>query len=219
MRGDPAALREASPSSGGGCSVLLRMTPADLPGWTVEVLSSHSKELTLRHLLFKMLLEELNQREEGVLQILLLQLPDLLYEFVSKLFQLRSNRTMVRKYVEVVHLYIHSSLLEEYPTKSLLKSWNPEIRIQKRWTEKVLLPPKRFIGRGHNDGRSKHSAPSWMEMQLPEDASYHTLVTRIRLLNRYFPQIPPSLVSSSLQEALTRLMSPGQGRNGKELSL
>lgn len=147
--------------------ILVRMVPARLPGWTVEIYSTHRKEENLRHLLLKWAFERLNQREIIVLKLLSLNCSK--HWFLIIKFLLKN--LMFERYLcsELIHRMMAKELLPtDWDPLRTYYGYKPSVAIHRLWTEVVRIPPKRFIGVGHSDHGMLSSTPSWKEQQLPD---------------------------------------------------
>lgn len=165
---ETSVLRETSLPSRDSQQILLRMLPRQVPGWGVQYRSSHSLHNTLKHLVLKGLYQDLNKRENQLLQLLGAGVNSLWFELIKQLFQLSEKENQWKKiwYPEVLK-FEEFSLLEPYGR--FLQSFEPRLTVSKFWVEPVRLPPKRYIGKGHNDGGSLGSGPSWKELMSPDE--------------------------------------------------
>jgi len=143
--------------------ILWIVSPRRLPGWSILFQSTHTREVTLKHLLLKLLLQRINKNEAQVLTMLVIALPEELYRIFELILSNQSKINEVRQKV--------LDLLSEYeflgirdPRREFL-SFVPEMYIFKMWTLETRVPPKRYIGVGYNDHGTLSTALSWKDQQ------------------------------------------------------
>lgn len=145
--------------------VLWIETPVRRPGWTIVFSSSFSKKKTLRHLVLKLLLQDLNKNEKHVFTQLIIQLPDDEFKILEIILLTKNNNSLLNHRQKFCDLLVEHKFLGIVDPYRELPSYEPELLIQKVWTEKTQLAPKRYIGIGYNDHGTLSSAPSWKEQQ------------------------------------------------------
>jgi hypothetical protein len=146
--------------------ILWTVTPIRLPGWSVIYQSTHTREQTLKHLLLKLILQEINKNEAEVLTMLVVALHPSDYEIMllilSNQNKIQGLRSVLQQWLDDYHF------LGIVDSKREFKSFCPEMFIFKMWTLEARLPPKRYIGIGYNDHGTLSTAPSWKD-QLTDD--------------------------------------------------
>jgi len=191
--------------------ILWTVTPIRLPGWSVIYQSTHTRELTLRHLLLKFLLMEINKNEAEVLTMLVVALPPSQYEIFLLILSNQTKIQMLRKEMEQ-WLRDYNFLGIEDPKREF-KSFCPELFIFKMWTLAAKLPPKQYIGIGYNDHGHLATAPSWKD-QLTDDGEVTPELSAMRLSLEKIFGLP--LFRNSPSRGFVRLTSSRE-RNRKEV--
>lgn len=163
--------------------VLWITTPRQLPGWTIIYRSSHSKELTLKHLILKYIIQELNLNELLVFRMLLIDLND---EDYSTIELILSNHSKVKiNLIAILDLISEYKFLELGEPLRFYNSFRPSMVINKLWSLIKKLPPKRYIGVGYKDHGTLSTAPSWKEQYVSDgevDTKANLLKFRLRVL-------------------------------------
>lgn len=190
---DTSVLRESPLPSRDSQKILIRMLPRQLPGWGIEWRSSHKIHDTLKHLVLKGLWEDLNKREKQILMVLSTGVNEYWFTLIKQLLQLiESERTDLKYFYAIALQEEQISLLE--PHLRFLRSFEPQIRVIKFWVEPTKVPPKRYIGKGHNDQGSLGSALSWKEMMSSDEGELvESEITRLNLLWLRFQEAEPKL--------------------------
>jgi hypothetical protein len=67
---------------------------------------------------------------------------------------------------EVLKALVDSEFLGIVSPQQQLDSFTPQLEIFKIWTDRVKIPPKRYIGVGYKDHGNLSSALSWREQQI-----------------------------------------------------
>jgi len=181
INGEIKSLRIAEPTRGNGEKLLLRIIPPRIPGWIVEVRSSHTREKTFEHLFLKWVLEEINLNEKIVLQIISSSEEE--YFLISKEI-FRSPEKIIR--LLLLRMLEEADFLPKWKDpKRAYKGCRPSLDLIRYWKNKPNFPPKRFIGVGYKDQGRISSVPSWKEQQIP-DGDINPRITRLRSLLRTF---------------------------------
>ena len=192
--------------------VLWVVTPVRRPGWTIVFLSTFSKKKTLRHLVLKLLLQDLNENEKQVLTQLAIQLPEDEYKILEIILLSKNNNSLLLHRQKFCDLLVEHKFLGIVDPERELPSYLPELLIQRVWTEKTQLAPKRYIGIGYNDHGSLSSAPSWKEQQT-EDGEKPTRL--FALLFSMRSTIENNLYRNTSFRGFFRLKSSKQSETGK----
>lgn len=146
--------------------ILWTVTPVRLPGWSIIFQSTHTRKLTLRHLLLKLILLRINKNEAVVLTNLVVALPQEDYEIFELILSNQNKIQELQK--ELLQLICEHNFLGITDPKRDYWSFCPEMFVFKMWTLQTMLPPKRYIGIGYNDHGTLSTAPSWKD-QLTSD--------------------------------------------------
>lgn len=146
--------------------ILWVITPLRLPGWSILFKCSHTKKMTIQHLVLKLLLQKINYNEKIVLLQLLVGLSEPEYEVIELILTNQDKISKLRS--EVLQLLSFHGFLEIEDPVRQFPSFTPEVTIFKVWTQKAKIAPKRYIGVGYNDHGTLSSGPSWKE-QLTTD--------------------------------------------------
>jgi len=190
--------------------VLWFIVPLRLPAWTIYFLSTHSRKLTLQHLLLKLILQGLNKNEMIVMFNLTIAQKDQEYEILELIL---SNKTKVSNFQSIVlSELIKYDFLDIVDPLRQLQGFVPRLSIFKVWTEKKRLPPKLVIGVGYNDHGSLSSVPSWKDQMTDDGDVSPRLEVLLFSLRRTFGlplfRTPPSRVR-------VRLTSSNKSETGK----
>jgi len=141
--------------------ILWTITPIQLPGWSIIFQSTHTRKLTLRHLVLKFLLQRINKNESIVLTNLVIGLPEDEYEI---LILILSNQDKTQKHLkEILEQIVEHNFLGITDPYRDFKAFVPELHIFKIWTQRAMIAPKRYIGVGYNDHGTLSTAPSWKD--------------------------------------------------------
>jgi hypothetical protein len=143
--------------------ILWVITPLRVPGWSILFKCTHSKKMTIQHLVLKLLLQRINYNEKTVLLQLLIDLPEPEYEIIELILSNQDKVSKLRSEI-LTQLAFHNFLEIENPHRQFA-SFEPEITIFKVFTDRAKLAPERYIGVGYNDHGSLSSGPSWKEQQ------------------------------------------------------
>jgi len=192
--------------------VLWTVSPIRRPGWTILFISTKSRKLTLKHLLLKLLLEDLNKNEKHVLTHLLIDLPDEDYQIVEFILLARNKDTFLDLRWKICEILSEHKFLEIEDPLRELRSYEPELTIQRVWTDRTQIAPKRYIGVGYNDHGTLSSSPSWKEQQTEDGekpSRLGVLLFSIRSL------LDSNLYRNSSFRGSFRLKSSKQSETGK----
>lgn len=190
LRMDTSILEESSSPSGENPRILLIRMPLRRPGWGIVLKSSHRKVDTLKHLIYRMMWEELRKREWILLQELSLSLGEFLFKIILNYSKFKNNQRRGE-----IAIQLATALSIEFPhffknSARIAHSFEPEITVTKFWVKKRNLPPKSFIGKGHNDSGSRGSALAWQEqMILDEGEESESDLERLNTLLRRFRRV------------------------------
>lgn len=189
--------------------ILWLVSPLHLPGWSILFSSDKSKDLVLRHLVLKMLLKRLNKNEEVVFKCLLVGLPEPEYKILEGVFTSPKNSNLGPR---VLLEFIRHQFLGIVDPIRQLPSYEPQLVIQKIWTEKRRLPPERFIGVGYTDQGHLSTVPSWKDQIIlngEETPKLGVLLYSIKKILSWVPsRTPPS-------RETVRLKSSRKSETGK----
>lgn len=210
ISGDTKSLKAVEHPSGWATErVLWIITPIRLPGWSVVFISSHSRRLTTRHLVLKLLLKDLNSNEKDVLFNLLLVLKGEEYKILEKIL---SNQIKIKLHLQrVLEEIVRYNFLEIVNPFNELQSYVPRLSIHKIWTEKQTLAPVQYIGVGYKDHGSISPAPSWKDQMTSEGDVSTRLSALLFALDRIL-DVPLSRFPSSWKQ--NRLKSSSRAKQG-----
>jgi hypothetical protein len=162
--------------------LLFSKYPSRLPGWVVDVHSSHTWKRTFQHLATKALIQTPRKVEVEFLRILAGERSSFLFEFMK-----RMNPLLELEDYEKKLLFLHKTqvLFPDFlpqDVKRFIHSFEPKIVLQKWWLDKKQLPPKRFVGIGYND-QGTLGTSSWKSWWTPDEDDHPTNLERLKLLS------------------------------------
>ena len=164
-----ALTSRSSPSEELAHRTLFRITPLQLPGWTVYFHSSHSKKKSIYWLMSKGFQERLNKTELEILLISSLDAPAWLLNLVDFLYennhQIATKRFVYKKGIEFFKL-VNINL-----SKRFFRSFRPELSIFKVWTRKKVIPPSPYVGVGYSDYGTMGSGLAWQDQMISDSES------------------------------------------------
>lgn len=169
--------------------ILWTVTPIRLPGWSIIFQSTHTRELTLRHLLLKLILQRINKNEAKVITMLVVAEPPETYEILLLILSNQQKIQNVRN--ALLQQLVEHQFLGITDPKRDFNSFCPEMFLFKMWTLETRIPPKRYIGVGYNDHGTLSTAPSWKDQltdsaeEIPRLSVLHFSLSRIFELPLY----------------------------------
>jgi len=183
LRIDQKSLSERpSLSREGSQTVLIRITPRRVPGWTLVCRSSHSKKNTIQWLIAKSFLKILSKQERELLLLATLDAPDYLKLLIDWSLDLSITRD---KKVAAAKLLEETVSGLSWLSIRQLNSYEPFVRFFKIWTRRASLAPERYIGVGYKDKGSLASSPSWKDQMLA-DGEESSVIDRIQFILNLF---------------------------------
>jgi hypothetical protein len=168
IMGTSKSLREISSLKPRGDSrnLLFQITPRSVEGWTIELWSSKSLLQTVSWLILKSFFMNLNKEEWEILKVLS-SVNDFWTEFVREIQDL-SNLNSKSRIIYLGMVQRQFPTLFAKDTRRYLFSFIPRLTVGKKWTTKVRLPPKSYIGVGHSESGSFPSTLAWQEQMLSD---------------------------------------------------
>lgn len=213
INGDSRSLAVVDNPSGWATErILWIISPLRLPSWSIYFRSSHTRRLTLQHLLLKHLLEGLNKNERVVMLNLTVAQPDLEYDILEII--LTNNFTKTSSKSAVLQELVQHNFLGITDPLRQYASFSPKMSIFKVWTEMKRIPPKQVIGVGYNDHGTLSSVPSWKD-QMTDDGEEHSRLLVLAFSLRKILEISPVSDSSFLRSNI-RLTSSNRAKQGRK---
>lgn len=182
--------------------ILWTVTPVRLPGWSIIFQSTHTRELTLRHLLLKLIFDRINKNEAKVLTMLVVAEPPETYDILMLILSNQQRIINVRE--KLLQLMSSNQFLGITDPRRDYRSYSPQMFVFKMWTAETRIPPKRYIGIGYNDHGTLSTAPSWKD-QLTDDGEETPRLCVLHYLLKQLFELP--LYRSSSFRGAIRLTS------------
>jgi hypothetical protein len=171
MAGSLTSLPTAdSLSKGVGRKVLiLEYPPAHPPGLGVILLSTHTKEKVLKHLLAKWAEVGFLRKSELLIGAILIATfregPETLILDWMISHQIKNRLVRLQLWQQILPFVNH---LPEDPL-SYLNAFEPEILILKKWMDRKRFPAKAYIGIGHKSSGTLSTTLAWQEQMVGEE--------------------------------------------------
>lgn len=195
---------------------LLTLYPRQLPGWVVEVTSTHSLRKTIQWLMLRMILfPETERRATDLLKILVSNQDSPTLQLLTKiLFRIQVWPVFERELIYHKIILLQPDALPP-SGRRYISSFRPRIILTRWWADKQRLRSKRYVGIGYNDHGSLGTGPSWKAQMLSEGEDLPENMAHLNLILEYVERrlAPSSRGSPFPGKQISSADESKQGRN------